>query len=54
MTPESPTTSVAGQVGTQSVSARNKRSSIPRIAGIFLFELFTVYQHGEKRSILRA
>lgn len=32
---------------------KNKRSLF-LVVGIFLFEMFTVYQHDEKRSIIKA
>ena len=53
MTPESPTTTVAGQGATRPMNVE-RHSSILRATGIFLFEMFTVYQHGIKRSTLEA
>lgn len=53
MTPESPTTSrVAGAVVDSTKGSWLR--SVTRNVGIFLYEMFTVYQHGGKRSVLAA
>jgi hypothetical protein len=53
MTPESTTTgTVAGVPAGQPKQA--PRRSFARSVGIFTYEMFTAYQHGDKRSVLAA
>jgi len=53
LTPESPTAPAAAGKGAGKPERALQRSFAKRV-GIFLYEFFTAYQHGNKRSVLVA